>query len=92
MEQAGKNQVLVFVHSRKETAKTARALRDAALENDAIGRFLREDSASRRVLAEAAEQEASNNDLKDLVTYITPYSRQKIFPARMLLLTRKSYF
>eukprot|EP00002_Diphylleia_rotans_P023954 TRINITY_DN471_c0_g2_i6.p1 TRINITY_DN471_c0_g2~~TRINITY_DN471_c0_g2_i6.p1 ORF type:complete len:1922 (+),score=509.87 TRINITY_DN471_c0_g2_i6:33-5798(+) len=69
MEQAGKNQVLVFVHSRKETAKTARALRDAALENDAIGRFLREDSASRRVLAEAAEQEASNNDLKDLLPY-----------------------
>ena len=27
LEQAGKNQVLVFVHSRKETAKTARALR-----------------------------------------------------------------
>jgi hypothetical protein len=28
LEQAGKNQVLIFVHSRKETARTARALRD----------------------------------------------------------------
>ena len=27
LEQAGKNQVLIFVHSRKETAKTARAMR-----------------------------------------------------------------
>ena len=32
MEQAGKNQVLIFVHSRAETVKTARALRDMALE------------------------------------------------------------
>ena len=31
-EQAGKNQVLIFVHSRAETVKTARALRDMALE------------------------------------------------------------
>ena len=28
IEKAGKSQVLVFVHSRKETGKTARALRD----------------------------------------------------------------
>ncbi|CAL5340886.1 unnamed protein product [Camellia sinensis] len=28
---AGKHQVLIFVHSRKETAKTARSIRDAAL-------------------------------------------------------------
>ena len=28
LEQAGKNQLLVFVHSRKECAKTAQATRD----------------------------------------------------------------
>ena len=28
LEQAGKNQLLVFVHSRKECAKTAQAIRD----------------------------------------------------------------
>lgn len=36
------NQVLIFVHSRKETAKTARALKDMALERDEINRFVRE--------------------------------------------------
>ena len=50
MDNAGKNQVLVFVHSRKETGKTARALRDACLERDTLGQFLREDSASTEVL------------------------------------------
>lgn len=50
MDNAGKNQVLVFVHSRKETGKTARALRDLCLERDTLGQFLREDSASTEVL------------------------------------------
>jgi len=50
MEHAGKNQVLVFVHSRKETAKTAKAVRDMCLERDSLGLFLREDSASTEVL------------------------------------------
>ena len=50
MEHAGKNQVLVFVHSRKETGKTARAIRDMCLEKDTLGLFLREGSASTEVL------------------------------------------
>ena len=32
IDQAGKNQVLIFVHSRKETAKTAKTIKDMALE------------------------------------------------------------
>ncbi len=50
MDNAGKNQVLIFVHSRKETGKTARSLRDVCLERDTLGQFLREDSASTEVL------------------------------------------
>ena len=50
LEQAGKNQVLVFVHSRKECAKTARAIRDMALERETLGDFLQEDGASREIL------------------------------------------
>jgi pre-mRNA-splicing helicase BRR2 len=50
MENAGRNQVLIFVHSRKETGKTARAVRDLCLEKDTLGLFLREDSASTEVL------------------------------------------
>ena len=50
MENAGRNQVLIFVHSRKETGKTARAIRDLCLDKDTLGLFLREDSASTEVL------------------------------------------
>ncbi len=56
LEHAGRNQVLVFVHSRKETSKTAKAIRDMCLEKDTIGLFLKEDSASTEVLRTEAEQ------------------------------------
>ena len=49
-------QVLVFVHSRKETGKTARAVRDMCLEKDTLGLFLREGSASTEVLRREADQ------------------------------------
>ena len=56
MENAGKNQVLIFVHSRKETSKTAKAIRDLCLEKDTIGMFLKEGSASTEVLRTEGEQ------------------------------------
>ena len=56
MENAGRNQVLIFVHSRKETSKTAKAIRDMCLEKDTLGVFLKEDSASTEVLRTEAEQ------------------------------------
>lgn len=68
MEVAGKHQVLIFVHSRKETAKTARAIRDAALANDTLGRFLKEDGASREILQKENDV-VKNNDLKNLLPY-----------------------
>lgn len=60
--------VLVFVHSRKETGKTARAIRDICLEKDTLGSFLREGSASMEVLRSEAEQ-VKNTELKDLLPY-----------------------
>ena len=68
MEHAGKNQVLVFVHSRKETGKTARALRDLCLEKDTLGLFLKEGSAPTEVLRSEAE-EVKNPELKGLLPY-----------------------
>nr|GLL37108.1 DExH-box ATP-dependent RNA helicase DExH12-like [Ipomoea trifida] len=65
---AGKHQVLIFVHSRKETAKTARVIRDTALGNDTLGKFLKEDSASREILQSHTEL-VKSNDLKDLLPY-----------------------
>ena len=38
---AGKHQVLIFVHSRKETAKTARYLKEEALREDRLAQFMR---------------------------------------------------
>ena len=68
MEHAGKNQVLIFVHSRKETGKTARAIRDACLEKGTIGAFLKEGSASQEILRTEADQN-KNLELKDLLPY-----------------------
>ncbi|CAF0840833.1 unnamed protein product [Adineta steineri] len=68
MENAGKNQVLVFVHSRKETGKTARAIRDACLEKDTINAFLRDGSGSQEILRTEAEL-STNLELKDLFPY-----------------------
>ncbi|XP_050384241.1 DExH-box ATP-dependent RNA helicase DExH12-like [Argentina anserina] len=68
MAVAGKHQVLIFVHSRAETARTASALRDTVLVNDAVGRFLKEDSASREILLTHTELVKSNH-LKDLLPY-----------------------
>ena len=66
--QAGKNQVLVFVHSRKETAKTAKAIRTMAEDNDTLGRFMVEDSASQEICREMAET-VKSADLKELLPF-----------------------
>ena len=68
MAAAGKHQVLIFVHSRKETAITAKAIRDMALANDTVSRFLKNDSVSQEILGTNAEL-VKSNDLKDLLPY-----------------------
>lgn len=68
LEQAGRNQVLIFVHSRAETVKTAKALRELAVDNDTTSQFVQEDGASKAVLVHEAEQ-TKNEDLKDLLPY-----------------------
>ncbi|CAH2236758.1 jg14251 [Pararge aegeria aegeria] len=60
--------ILVFVHSRKETGKTARAIRDMCLEKDTLGQFLREGSASVEVLRTEADQ-VKNPELRELLPY-----------------------
>lgn len=68
MENAGKNQVLIFVHSRKETMKTASTLRDLAMQNDTLAKFLHEDSASREIL-QAEVDSIKTQEVKDLLPY-----------------------
>ena len=67
MDYAGKSQVLVFVHSRKETGKTARSIRDMALEKDTLGQFVREQSAMEVLRSEA--EHVKNSELQDLLPY-----------------------
>lgn len=68
MERAGKHQILVFVHSRKETARTAKAIKDMALAKDELAKFLKEVSRSRELLQNQANLSKSQ-DLKDLLPY-----------------------
>ena len=68
MEQAGTNQVLIFVHSRKETAKTAKFIRDTVMRNADAEKFVREGSGTSEVLNSEAEG-AKNADLKSLLPY-----------------------
>ncbi|KAK7461038.1 Pre-mRNA-splicing helicase BRR2 [Stygiomarasmius scandens] len=65
---AGKNQTLVFVHSRKETAKTAKFLRDMAMEKETITQFVRPDGATREILQEEAGNVKDPN-LRDLLPF-----------------------
>eukprot|EP01064_Diplonema_japonicum_P012366 TRINITY_DN19848_c0_g1_i1.p1 TRINITY_DN19848_c0_g1~~TRINITY_DN19848_c0_g1_i1.p1 ORF type:complete len:2149 (+),score=712.76 TRINITY_DN19848_c0_g1_i1:40-6486(+) len=68
MSRAGESQILVFVHSRKDTVATAKAIRDKALENEELGKFLQQDGARREILEEEAERIKDPN-LKDLLRY-----------------------
>jgi pre-mRNA-splicing helicase BRR2 len=70
MDHVGKNgtQMLIFVHSRKETAKTAKYVRDKALELETLSQILRTDASVQEMLREESAQ-AANADLKDLLPY-----------------------
>ena len=68
LEHAGKDQIIIFVHSRKETAKTAKFLRDHALEMDTITQFLRADPATREILTTEAETVTDPN-LRDILPF-----------------------
>lgn len=68
MESAGKHQVLIFVHSRKETAKTAQFLKDEAMKNDTLIKILKDDSASREILQTEAES-VKSADLRAVLPF-----------------------
>jgi pre-mRNA-splicing helicase BRR2 len=68
LENAGTNQMLIFVHSRKETAKTAKMLRDMAMEHDAIPKFVQQGSGTAEVLKDET-QNVKSQDLKDILQY-----------------------
>ncbi|KAK7208425.1 Sec63 Brl domain-containing protein [Myxozyma melibiosi] len=68
MENAGKYQMIIFVHSRKECAKTARFIRDKAIELETITSILKTDAASHEVLKQESEKTA-DKEMRDLLQY-----------------------
>ncbi|KXN91384.1 hypothetical protein AN958_00907 [Leucoagaricus sp. SymC.cos] len=68
LDQAGKNQTLVFVHSRKETAKTAKFLRDMAVEKETITQFVKPEGATREILTEESGN-CKDGNLRDLLPF-----------------------
>lgn len=42
--------MLIFVHSRKETYKTAKFLQEEAMRNDDLAKFMPQNAASREIL------------------------------------------
>jgi len=69
IERAGKHQMIIFVHSRRETGRTARGIRDMAIEKDQL-RFLDNESPSKEILLkESSVNEITNADLRDLLPY-----------------------
>lgn len=67
MEKAGKKQVLVFVHSRKETARTAQYLLDTAVEKDEHHLFFSSEMARKKLEDEMKKYAIKNEDLKRLL-------------------------
>mmetsp|Transcript_200 Transcript_200/g.509 ORF Transcript_200/g.509 Transcript_200/m.509 type:complete len:2147 (-) Transcript_200:47-6487(-) len=63
-----RNQILIFVHSRAETGKTAKALRDIAVERDELSLFVRDGGATSEILREESA-DVQNSDLKDVLQY-----------------------
>ena len=68
LDQAGKNQTLVFVHSRKEMAKLAKFIRNMAIEKETITQFVKPDLAVRGILNEEANNVKDSN-LRDLLPF-----------------------
>ena len=62
------NQLLIFVHSRAETGKTAKALRDLALERDELSSFVRDGGPTQEILREESAG-VKNADLKEVLQY-----------------------
>lgn len=60
--------MLIFVHSRAETGKTAKALRDIALERDQLSLFVKEGGATQEILREELST-VKNADLKDILPF-----------------------
>eukprot|EP01054_Gregarina_sp_Poly1_P009530 Gregarina_sp_Poly_1__9529@NODE_59_length_17172_cov_76_315580_g50_i0_p1_GENE_NODE_59_length_17172_cov_76_315580_g50_i0NODE_59_length_17172_cov_76_315580_g50_i0_p1_ORF_typecomplete_len2257_score414_55Sec63/PF02889_16/6_8e81Sec63/PF02889_16/1_2e62DEAD/PF00270_29/3_1e03DEAD/PF00270_29/1_6e26DEAD/PF00270_29/6_6e15DEAD/PF00270_29/1_7e03Helicase_C/PF00271_31/1_1e16Helicase_C/PF00271_31/0_00051Helicase_PWI/PF18149_1/2_9e23ResIII/PF04851_15/1_9e14ResIII/PF04851_15/1_9e03ResIII/PF04851_15/0_15Flavi_DEAD/P len=68
MDYAGKSQILIFVHSRKETARTAKFLKDTCVSKEDWVKFYEAESASKAIL-ESEKDNVSSSELRDLLPF-----------------------
>lgn len=68
IQRKNNNQMLIFVHSRAETGKTAKALRDIAQERDELSYFVKEGGATQEILREELAT-VKNADLKEVLQF-----------------------
>lgn len=70
MERAGKKQMIIFVHSRRETIRTAKGVKDLALSKDELGKFLNESQMSeyKNILNEEFK-DIKDNELRELLPF-----------------------
>lgn len=66
IEKVPNKQCIVFVHTRKDTIKTAEAIRDLAMKNETYSKFI--DDTSNEILKEASN-EAKDPELKQLLKF-----------------------
>lgn len=70
VERAGKYNLIIFVHSRKDTIKTANALKELAYTKDDLNKILPDNSDSKTVLNHMVETEdIKSSDLKELLPF-----------------------
>ncbi|ETW38329.1 hypothetical protein PFTANZ_00947 [Plasmodium falciparum Tanzania (2000708)] len=68
LEEAGKNQILIFVHSRKETYRTSKLLIDRFMKSDNLSKFLIDKKISSEILLSEKEH-VINEELKEILPF-----------------------
>ena len=65
----------IFVHTRKDTVKTTKLLKEMAFAKDDLTKFLKPDSVS-KIILDIEHDQAKSNDLKELLPLIVAYIMQ----------------
>lgn len=60
-ERVAKNPIIVFVHSRRETFKTANYLKDMFYQKDELSKLLQEDSESKKIIQQILSEEGTKS-------------------------------
>ena len=60
--------MIIFVHTRKDTVKAAKLLKEMAFAKDDLTKFLKPDSAY-KIILDIERDQAKSNDLKELLPF-----------------------